>query len=149
MWRDPSEREARVHLDRGEALNRASAADHAVLATLGPSRGADLVPVCFAILGESLAIPIDTVKPKRSTALARIRNLDRDPRATLLAEHWDPIDWSRLWWVRLSLRRSAESVGTVAGLERLLQDRYPQYRDAPFSEVVTFRIEGVTGWSAS
>lgn len=138
-----------MHLDRDEALSRASAADHAVLATLEPSGGPDLVPVCFAILGDSVAIPIDTVKPKRSTPIARIRNLDRDPRATLLAEHWDPIDWSRLWWVRLALRRSTESAGTVASLVRLLGERYPQYRDAPFSEVLTFRIEGVTGWSAA
>lgn len=138
-----------MHLDRDEALRRASSADHAILATLEPARGADLVPVCFAILDGLLAIPIDSVKPKSSTALGRIRNLERDPRATLLAEHWDPIDWSRLWWVRLSLRRSTEDEATLATLERLLRGRYPQYGDAPFSEILTFRIEAVSGWSAA
>lgn len=138
-----------MHLDRDEALRRATSADHGVLATLEPARGADLVPVCFATLEDALAIPIDAVKPKGSTALGRIRNLERDPRATLLVEHWDPIDWSRLWWVRLSLRRSAEPDETVAKLERLLRDRYPQYSDVPFSEILTFRIEAVSGWSAS
>src|SRR6478736_2798980 len=58
-----------VHLDRDEALRRAS-----------------LVPACYAIDGDRLAIPIDAVKPKGSTALGRVRNLERDPRAALLVE---------------------------------------------------------------
>ena len=149
MWRGPFEPGESVHLDRAEALRRAASADHAVLATLERSRGADLVPVCFAIQGDSVAVPIDSVKPKGSTALGRVRNLARDPRATLLAEHWDADDWSRLWWVRLSLRRFVVDGATLAALERILRDRYPQYRDAPFSEVLTFRIEAVSGWSAS
>src|SRR5258706_369686 len=94
-----------MHLDHDEAMRGAMAADHGVLATLHASRGADLVPACFAITGEWLAVPIDSVKPKGSTALGRIRNLERDPRATLLVEHWDAADWSRLWWVKLSLVR--------------------------------------------
>lgn len=138
-----------MHLERAEALRRAQSADHAVLATLERVRGADLVPVCFTIAGEWLAVPIDSVKPKGSTALGRVRNLDRDPRATLLAEHWDPVDWSRLWWVRLSLRRAAPPEPVAADLARGLRDRYEQYRDAPFTEILTFRIEHVVGWSAT
>lgn len=137
-----------MHLDRAEALRRAESADHAVLATLERVRGADLVPVCFAIVGEWLAVPIDSVKPKGSTALGRVRNLERDPRATLLAEHWDAADWSRLWWVRLSLRRTAAPEAVAADLARALRDRYVQYRDAPFTELLTFGIEHVVGWSA-
>jgi hypothetical protein len=34
-------------------------------------------------------------------------------------------------------------------LEALLSGKYPQYRDRPFADVVTFRIVGLTGWSAS
>ncbi len=138
-----------MHLERSEALRRAAAADHGVLATLHESRGADLVPACFAILGDLVAIPIDSVKPKRSTALGRIRNLEHDPRATLLVEHWDAEDWSRLWWVRLSLARSAQPPARVAALERALRDRYPQYAEAPFLGILTFRIDGVSGWAAS
>lgn len=138
-----------MHLTRDEALQRASVADHGVLATLHKSRGADLVPVCFAIEGERVAIPIDSVKPKGSTALGRIRNLERDPRATLLVEHWDAADWSRLWWVRLLLVRTTEPPDRVASLERALRERYPQYATAPFVEVLTFRIDHIGGWSAS
>ena len=138
-----------MHFDRAEALRRATAADHGVLATLQPSRGADLVPVCFAIVGDWLAVPIDSVKPKGSTALGRIRNLERDPRGTLLTEGWDAADWSRLWWVRMSLRRTTSEDAPLADLIEGLRARYPQYRDAPFTDVLVFRIEHVGGWAAT
>jgi hypothetical protein len=138
-----------MHLDREEALRRAAAADHGVLATLHPTRGADLVPACFAIDGGRLAIPIDSVKPKGSTALGRIRNLQRDPRATLLVEHWDPDDWSRLWWVRLFLGRTAEPPDRVAALDAALRARYRQYAEAPFVELLTFQIDHIAGWEAA
>ncbi|MBI2781241.1 MAG: hypothetical protein HYX55_05540 [Chloroflexi bacterium] len=137
-----------MHLERTDALRRAAGADHGVLATLERVRGADLVPVCFAIVGQWIAIPIDSVKPKGSTALGRVRNLERDPRATLLIEHWDRDDWSRLWWVRLSLHRTTPPDDVQAALVQSLRDRYPQYRDAPFTDVLGFRIEHVAGWSA-
>ena len=138
-----------MHLDRSEAMRRAAAADHGVLATMQLARGADLVPACFAVVDDWLAIPVDSVKPKGSTALGRVRNLDRDPRATLLVEHWDPADWSRLWWVRLALRRSDAPAETLAALVVALRDRYFQYRDAPFTEILAFRIKHVVGWSAA
>jgi hypothetical protein len=138
-----------MHLSRDEALRRATAADHGILATHHASRGADLVPACFAIEGDCVAIPIDSVKPKGSTALGRIRNLERDPRATLLIEHWDPADWSRLWWVRLLLVRTEEPAELVTALSAALRARYPQYRSAPFVELLTFRIEHIGGWAAS
>jgi hypothetical protein len=138
-----------MHLDRAEALGRAAAADHGLLATLHQSRGADLVPACFAIEGDRVAVPIDSVKPKGSTALGRIRNLERDPRATLLVEHWDAADWSRLWWVRLLLIRTEEPPDVVASLEGALRARYPQYATARFVDILTFRIDHIGGWAAS
>lgn len=138
-----------MQLDEPEALRRATGADHGILATLHPSRGADVVPVCFAIVGGWVAIPVDTIKPKASSTLGRIRNLERDPRATLLVEQWDAADWSRLWWVRLALRRVAAPGDARARLERALRTRYAQYARAAFEEVLTFEIQGVAGWSAS
>ena len=137
-----------MHLSAEEALRRAASADHGVLATLHPSRGADLVPACFALEDGWLAIPVDEVKPKRSTSLGRVRNLARDPRATLLLEQWDPVDWSRLWWVRLLLIRAEALDDVTRRLEAGLRARYSQYADAPFAELLTFRIDDVAGWSA-
>ena len=130
-------------------MRRATSADHGVLATLNHSGTADLVPACFAVLGDSVAVPVDSVKPKRSTALSRIRNLERDPRATLLVEQWDPADWSRLWWVRLSLVRRDAPSAVAAALEQGLRDRYPQYAAGSFVALLTFEIESVVGWSAA
>ena len=138
-----------MHLDRDEALRRAMAADHGVLATQDRVHGASLVPACYAIDGDRLAIPIDAVKPKGSTALGRVRNLERDPRAALLIEHWDPVDWSRLWWVQVLLVRSEEPAERVAALERGLRERNAQYRSTTFVEILTFRIEKIGGWEAA
>jgi len=138
-----------MHLDRDTALRWATAADHGTLATINRTGIADLVPACFAIVGDWLAVPIDTVKPKGSTALGRIRNLERDPRATFLVEGWDADDWSRLWWVRLGLRRAAPPDAISSELLDGLRSRYRQYRSAPFTEVIGFAIERVGGWSAT
>lgn len=138
-----------MHLDRDEAMRRAGTADHGVLATVNRTGAADLVPACFAIVDGWIAIPIDTIKPKGSTALGRVRNLERDPRATLLLERWDPDDWARLWWVRLSLVRAEPSKEQASALEEALRSRYVQYATATFAALVAFRIEAVSGWEAA
>ncbi|GAA5017019.1 TIGR03668 family PPOX class F420-dependent oxidoreductase [Terrabacter aeriphilus] len=137
-------------LDAADALARLTGADHGVLATVHPTRGPDLVPCVFAVDRDGLVgIPVDRVKAKRSTRLQRERNLELDPRATLLVEHWESDDWSRLWWVRASLRHvgepSAERLGALADL---LAGRHVQYRDQPFDHLVVLRLVEVTGWSA-
>jgi PPOX class probable F420-dependent enzyme len=138
-----------VHLERDEAIGRAAAADHGVLATLNRTGVADLVPACFAIVDGWVTIPIDAIKPKGSTALGRVRNLERDPRATLLVEHWDRDDWSRLWWVRLSLVRAEPGAELNVRLEQALRSRYPQYATTTFTSVLTFRLDAVAGWEAA
>lgn len=138
-----------MHLDADEALRRAVTAEHGVLATVNRTGAPDLVPVCFAIVDGHAAIPIDSVKPKRSTALGRLRNLERDPRATLLVEHWDADDWSRLWWVRASLVRVHVPAELGARLVVELRARYPQYAGIAFDAVLTFRIEQIGGWEAA
>ena len=138
-----------MRLAAADARRLAAGADHGVLATNRAGQGPDAVPACFVLEGDLVAIPVDTVKAKASTDLQRGRNLDADPRATLLVEHWDPVDWSRLWWVRLRLERSSEDEATTERLADGLRDRYPQYRDAPFAAVLTFRVREVIGWAAS
>lgn len=138
-----------MHLDPAEALRHATAADHGILATINRTGAPDLVPVCFAIVDGHVAIPVDSVKPKRSTALGRIRNLERDPRATLLLEQWDAADWSRLWWVRASLVRAEASPELGGRLVAGLRSRYPQYAGIEFDAVLTFRIDRIGGWEAA
>ena len=91
-------------------------------------------------------MPVDTVKPKASTRLQRERNLEADPRGTLLVDHWDRDDWSRLWWVRAELRSWSPTAAKPRSPHRLAE-RYPQYHDQPFTRVLVLRIMGVTGWA--
>lgn len=138
-----------MNLDASEATRRLGHSLHGVLSTVHPDRGIDTVPVVYALDGDGwLGIPIDTVKPKRSTELQREKNLVVDPRATLLVDQWDSEDWSRLWWVRVRLVRT-EDAQRAERIADLLAERYTQYAEKPFALVMVFRIQSVTGWSAS
>lgn len=132
-----------------KALALLASGDHGVLATLHPDRGVDAVPVVYTLHDGLVGIPVDVVKPKRSTLLQRERNLRADPRATLLIEHWDPVDWSRLWWVRASLRWEADPpAATEPALADRLAAAHVQYADYPFARLLVLRVTGVSGWSA-
>lgn len=134
-----------------EPRARLAASEHGVLCTVHPTRGVDAVPVVYVIDDDGwVAVPVDTVKPKTSTRLQRERNLEADPRATLLVEHWDRDDWSRLWWARAELR--FEPKPDPAHLDALadrLSTRFPQYGERPFTRILVLRIVDMTGWSAS
>lgn len=134
-----------------ESLDRLVGGDHGVLSTLHPVRGVDAVPVVYALSPDGfVGIPVDRVKPKSSTRLQRVRNLEHDPRATLLVDHWDADDWTQLWWVRAALLWDADPPAEVEeALAALLADKYPQYADRPFERVLVFSVTGVSGWSAS
>jgi hypothetical protein len=123
--------------------------DHGVLATRHPWRGVDAVPACFAVVGSRLAVPVDRVKPKESTDLTRTRNLDADPRAVLLCDRWDRVDWSKLWWVRAWLERVTADRQERLSFESRLRERYPPYADQDFAEVLVFEITAVSGWAAA
>lgn len=139
-----------MRLTENEARARLVAHDHGILCTVHAERGVDAVPVAYAVDDDDyVGVPVDRVKPKASSRLQRERNLEADPRATLLAEHWDPSDWSRLWWVRAELRWQDDAdVGRATALAALLAERYPQYRDQPFARVLVLRIVRVVGWAA-
>tara|TARA_R110002110_G_scaffold317980_1_gene530734 strand:+ start:2040 stop:2480 length:441 start_codon:yes stop_codon:yes gene_type:complete len=138
-----------MKLDSDNALARLAAHDHGVLCTLHAERGVDAVPVAYAIDEYGyVGVPLDTVKPKVSTRLQRQRNLENDPRATLLGEQWDRDDWSQLWWVRAELRWQGNDPDRERSLGAQLAERYPQYQDQPFSRILVFNIVGVTGWAA-
>ena len=141
---------ATMRLAQEEARARLVAHDHGVLCTVHATRGVDAVPVVFAVEGDLLGVPVDRVKPKSSSRLQRERNLEADPRATLLVEHWDRDDWSRLWWVRAELRAVPQAPDErVQELAALLARRYPQYRDRPFTRLLVLRIVAVTGWAGT
>ncbi|NHA69804.1 PNPOx family protein [Phycicoccus flavus] len=140
-----------MRLNADQARTRLDAHVHAVLCTLHPERGPDPQPVVYAVSDDGhLGVPVDSVKPKSRSRLQREDNLDADPRGTLLLEHWDAEDWTRLWWVRAELRHVPHPPPLVTDdLADRLASTVPQYADKPFHRVLVCRIVKVTGWAAS
>src|SRR3954470_18153218 len=111
-----------MRLPATEARARLAAHDHGVLCTVHAERGVDAVPVVYVVDEHGyVGVPVDRVKPKASSRLQRERNLEADPRGTLLVEHWDRDDWSQLWWVRAALRFQRDD--RAAALAALLAER--------------------------
>ncbi len=139
-----------MRLSPDEARARLEAQVHGVLCTLHPDRGPDPQPVVFAVSSDGhVGVPIDRVKPKSSTRLQREANLAADPRGSLLVEHWETEDWSRLWWARARLEHVPDpSDVLVDELADRLAQAVPQYADKPFHRVLVCRIVDVTGWAA-
>lgn len=140
-----------MRLDPDEARRRLAAQVHGVLVTLHPERGPDPQPVVYALSDDGyVGVPIDRVKPKSSSRLRREDNLEADPRGSLLVEHWETEDWSRLWWVRAQLEHVPDP---PAALTDALGDRLagtvPQYADKPFHRILVCRVVAVTGWAAA
>jgi Pyridoxamine 5'-phosphate oxidase len=140
-----------MRLANADALARLVAHDHGVLCTLHAERGVDAVPVVYVADDDGyVGVPIDRVKAKSSFQLQRVRNLEADPRATLLVEQWDRNDWSKLWWVRAELRWQGNDLADrEESLAAELARRYKQYQDRPFERVLVLRVVTVSGWSAS
>jgi len=136
-------------VDTIEMHSRVEAARVARLATAGADGRPHIVPICYALDGDTLYFAVDA-KPKRTTNLKRLRNIGANPAVSILVDHYED-DWARLWWIRLDGR--ARIVTDDAERERaldLLAQRYPQYRTAkPGGPVVAVAIDGMNGWSAS
>jgi PPOX class probable F420-dependent enzyme len=118
------------------------------LATTDPSGRPHVVPICFALDGETLYTAVDR-KPKRSRNLKRLANVRAHPDVEVLVDHYED-DWEKLWWVRLHGR------GRVleAGLEHdhalaLLVAKYRQYREQPPpGPVLAIDLDSWRGWHA-
>jgi PPOX class probable F420-dependent enzyme len=112
------------------------------LATVDDTGAPHLVPIVFALVGETIYSAVDA-KPKRHPRLRRLANVAHEPRVSVLADHYDD-DWTALWWVRadgLARVRSTCGEGLAA-----LTAKYPQYVDTP--PPGPFLVIEVRRWSA-
>jgi PPOX class probable F420-dependent enzyme len=115
------------------------------LATLGPDNRPHVVPICFALDGDTLYTAVDE-KPKATRALQRLRDIEANPNVEVLIDHYDE-DWSRLWW--LKLRGTARVVERDERALELLQAKYAQYLERPpVGPFVVIEIERRVEWSA-
>ena len=118
------------------------------LATTDPDGRPHLVPIVFALEGDTLYSAVDS-KPKRSRRLRRIENARARPDVTVLVDEYDE-DWSRLWWIRLRGRARVLDGGPEHDRAlALLAEKYPQYRhEPPGGPVLAVDVDEVRTWSA-
>ncbi|MET9415941.1 TIGR03668 family PPOX class F420-dependent oxidoreductase [Streptomyces klenkii] len=138
-----------MRLGSVDARARFTAAPVARLATADAAGVPHLVPVTFAVAGDTLYFAVDH-KPKRTQDLRRLRNIEQNPRVALLADHYAD-DWTTLWWTRadgLATIRTAPA--PYAPALALLAEKYPQYRThPPQGPLVEVEVTGWSGWAAT
>jgi len=133
-------------VDAATMRGRLTSARVGRLATVRPDGRPHVVPCCFALDGDTVYSAVDA-KPKSTTALRRLANLDANPAASLLVDHYTE-DWSTLWWVRVDgtgrvLRATPER---DRGLDALVA-KYEQYRhQRPDGPVIALEVTGWRGW---
>src|SRR5256885_14718375 len=116
-------------MDATAMQRRVADAMVARLATVGAGGKPHLVPISFAVDGDTIYFAVDA-KPKRTTDLQRLRNIAANPSVSVLVDHYEE-DWTRLWWVRID--GTARVLSGVPDIDRaidLLAARYPQYQRA-------------------
>jgi PPOX class probable F420-dependent enzyme len=128
-----------------EARERFAAARVARLATADAGGRPHIVPIAFALLGDTIYSAVDA-KPKRTRALRRLANVRENPAVSLLADHWDEDDWAALWWARADGRGRILDPAEPEARRAidLLRERYPRQQAA--GEVLAVDIERWSGW---
>jgi PPOX class probable F420-dependent enzyme len=137
-------------LDEAEARLRFACARLARLATTSDGGRPHLVPITFALVGDTVWSAVDDVKPKSSKRLRRLANVAARPAVSLLADHWDDENWSRLWWVRADGTGSVvQSVADFPEAVDALCARYPQYAARPpAGPALAVRVSRWAWWTA-
>lgn len=137
-------------MSSAEARRRFATARVARLATADAAAVPHLVPVVFAVDGDTILTAVDR-KPKRTTALKRLANVRANPHVALLADHYADDDWDALWWVRADGEaRVLEPGDPLAGRAvQLLGARYAQHRaEPPEGPVLAIAVTRWSGWTA-
>ncbi len=127
-----------------------AAARVARLATVDTAHRPHLVPIVFAVDGETIYSAVDA-KPKRTNALRRLANVAANPRVTVLADYYDDADWTRLWWVRADGSGRVLDSGDAEARHAvgLLAARYPQHAaEPPAGPVLAIDVTRWSAWSA-
>jgi PPOX class probable F420-dependent enzyme len=131
-----------------EARRRFATARVARLATVRSDGRPHLVPIVFALDGETV-YSIADAKPKRGLDLVRHRNIAANPAVSLLIDAYrEP--WEGIWWVRADghARVVAEGPDRETAI-RLLRAKYEQYATwtTPFGAATVVRVERWVSWT--
>ena len=135
-------------MNQADAMERMSLAPVGRFATIFPNGAPHIVPVTFAVVGDSIVHMIDH-KPKTTQHLQRIVNIEANPAVSLLVDEYGD-DWDQLWWVRVDgLAHIATSGSDWRDARSALITKYPQYREwPPTGQAVYLEIAKVTSWES-
>ena len=136
-------------MDEAEARRRLAGSKVAHLATVSPEGRPHVVPIVFALEGDTLYFAVDS-KPKKTTRLTRLKNIAANPAVSVLVDHYEN-DWTKLWWVRAdgTAHVVTDDIEAKRAID-LLARRYEQHaKDRPRGPVVAIHMDRLTGWSAS
>jgi PPOX class probable F420-dependent enzyme len=131
--------------NKEKAFVRAARVAH--LATADASGQPLVIPICFAFDGKEFFSPIDE-KPKRTTRLKRVRNIEENPKVSLIIDRYDE-DWHRLAYLlirgtaKILLRGQRHRKGVY-----LLRRKYPQYRSMAINDrpMIVIIPKQLTSW---
>ena len=137
-----------MRLSPEDTRARFSAARVARLATAGADGVPHLVPVTFAVHGDTVVFAVDH-KPKTTTALRRLANIAENPAVCFLVDEYAE-DWSQLWWARADgVARVLDEPDRAEPL-RWLAAKYEQYAaHPPEHAVVSTVVHSWRGWAGS
>lgn len=122
------------------------------LATVDTRHEPSVVPVCFAVMGNTSPRIVSVLdeKPKRvaDRDLRRIRNIERNPAVALVVDRYDE-DWSKLAFVQLRgvARVIAPGEEGHAAAVSALRAKYPQYLEMAIERRPVIAIEGLAAFS--
>lgn len=116
------------------------------LATADAGGRPHVVPVCFAYLDGEFWIAIDE-KPKRTTRLKRLRNIEENAHVALVIDRYDD-DWSRLAYVMVQGQATVTTGGAEPQALAALRQKYEPYRQMALEDrsVIRIRPERVASW---
>jgi PPOX class probable F420-dependent enzyme len=118
------------------------------LATADQTGQPHVVPICYALIDDSLYFTIDH-KPKRSTTnLKRLANIRANSKVALVVDRYDE-DWSKLAWLMVQGEAAIILDGaTHKQAQARLRERYPQLKRMNIDAlpVVAIDISHVIAW---
>ena len=121
------------------------------LATASASGAPHVVPICFALLADTVYIAIDE-KPKTSrlSRLRRLRNILENPEVAIVADLYDDADWTKLGFVLLRGKARVITPPSTEHSEAVhaLRERYAQYRAMALESrpIIAADITAITSW---
>lgn len=117
------------------------------LATVRSDGTPHLVPICFAVVGNTVVSAVDE-KPKTTRRLQRLANVEANPAVTLLVDHYDE-EWSEVWWARVDGRaRVVEDGPERNAAVAALRAKYEQYERVGIAgAAVVIDSDRWSGWA--